>query len=259
MRQFDEIGDLNDPSRLGRERSESSGLLGEDQSASGADDLTLGGGEGKARRRSGVIIFAVVSAATFASIWSMRAIGRANASAMTNSESSRLVDSYLGERAKQRTTPANAPSASAPLPVGDTGDLQIARERLARDPFAPPSRELVIATDAGSTDPSQPEPEVDEAVALERERELQIETWRQSVDAGAHDFVVVSVLVASDPAMSIVSMNGDVFRVGESVMFPDHGIAYEIVSVTMAGITFRAANEELGCEQMVELIFVQQP
>jgi hypothetical protein len=66
--------------------------------------------------------------------------------------------------------------------------------------------------------------------------------------------VVGSVLIAPDPKQSIVSMNGGVFRVGESVMFPDRPIRFEIKSVESTAITLAAFNTELARERVVRLV-----
>jgi hypothetical protein len=256
MKQFDELGDLVDLSDLSRAHRDGA-AAGDPQDAlpehSPADDLTLGGEGNRRRRRSGVIIFGVVAIGAFASLWSMRAIGRAGAEVSGTSEAGRVVESYLSERAKLGAKPSAGSLASAPLPVGNTTELQVARERLHRDPFAPRSVVSITSTESDDETFIDPNPAEEQAARAARERETQRTAWQQAVDAGARDFVIGSVLLAADPTQSIVSLNGDVFRVGESVMFADHGIAYEIVAVRTSGVTLRAANRELECERLIEI------
>jgi hypothetical protein len=78
------------------------------------------------------------------------------------------------------------------------------------------------------------------AIAAVAGPESRIAEWEALVDSGARDFVVESVLIAPNPAMSIVSMNGGVFRVGESVMFADQSIRYEIRAVDATSVTLAA-------------------
>lgn len=198
-----------------------------------------------ARRRvgTGALLFGVVALASFGSLWSMRAIGRASADVGTPSEAGRLVESYLNERTKSQAQPTTAELASAPLPIGSAVDLQVPRERLLRDPFATPWRSAGITpVDQGAA-----------VVPVAATPESRLSEWEALVDAGARDFVVESVLIAPNPAMSIVSMNGGVFRVGESVMFADHAIRYEIRAVDATSVTLAATNEELSHERLVRL------
>lgn len=210
-------------------------------------------GVGVRRRRrfsSGAVIFSVVAVAAFGSLWSMRAIGRATAATGESSEAGRLVESYFNEKSTQQAGTSARELSAAPLPVGSVSALQVPRERLARDPFAAPWREAVVAAGqpgavltTGSTTPSP-----------ESEQEARVAAWEALVDEGAHDFVVESVLIAPDPKQSIVSMNGGVFRVGESVMFPDRPIRYEIKSVEKTSIVLAAFSTELSHERIVRLV-----
>ena len=91
------------------------------------------------------------------------------------------------------------------------------------------------------------------AAAAATEREFRISEWEALVDDGARDFLIQSTLVAANPAASLVNMNGGVYRVGEVVMFPDHPVRYEIVSVALDAITLRAVNEQLNAERTLRL------
>jgi hypothetical protein len=198
---------------------------------------------------SGPSVFAGISLAAFASIWSMRAISRASADQSEPSEAGRLVESYLSERARPAANPSTRTVALTPLVADAPAELQVPREMLARNPFILPwktARATAATVDVVSAADPAPVAAADAAV--------RIAAWEREVDEGARDFVVESMLVASDPAMSIVSMNGGVFRVGESVVFPGHAIRYEIRSVTARSIELRAFNQELDHERIVDLI-----
>lgn len=193
----------------------------------------------------GALLFGVVMIGAFASLWSMRAIGRASADSGAPTEAGRLVESYLNERTKSQTQPTAADLATAPLPIGDMEELQVAREKLQRDPFASPWRSAVVAAVEQTADMT--------AAAATPLPESRLAEWEALVDAGARDFVVESILLAPNPAMSIVSMNGAVFRVGESVMFADHAIRYEIKAVDATSVTLAAFNDEFSRERVVRL------
>jgi hypothetical protein len=213
-------------------------------------DLTVGGPRRRRRMGTGAMLFVVVAVAAFASLWSMRAIGRASAATGESSEAGRLVESYLSEQSKSRGQPSARELSAAPLPVGNAEELQVPRERLARDPFAAPWRAALVSdSHAGgefaSTGSGAPEAS---------DAETRIAAWEALVDEGARDFVVGSVLIAPDPRQSIVSLNGGVFRVGESVMFPDRPIRFEIKSVESTAITLAAFNTELSRERVVRLV-----
>lgn len=235
-----------DPSPLGQ-RAEGASLLEE------CDTLPLDRDIGDAplrprRRLGGVLLFGAVMVAAFGSLWSMRAISRANATTGSPTEAGRLVESYLNERTKAEGKPTTAELATAPLPIGGAEELQVPRERLARDPFAAPWRTTGRAT-VEQTAPAAPA--ADAALSP-------VAAWEALVDQGARDFVVESILLAPNPAMSIVSMNGGVFRVGESVMFADQSVRYEIRAVDAGSVTLVAFNAELGHERVVRLLVREQ-
>ena len=213
-------------------------------------DLTVGGPRRRRRMGAGAMLFVVVAIAAFASLWSMRAIGRASAANGESSEAGRLVESYLSEQSRSRGLPSARELSAAPLPVGNAEELQVSRERLTRDPFAAPWRAALVSdSQAGGEMASN-----GTATADASDAEARIAAWEALVDEGARDFVVGSVLIAPDPKHSIVSMNGGVFRVGECVMFPDRPIRFEIKSVESTAITLAAFNTELARERVVRLV-----
>lgn len=242
---------------LGRDDASSSGVhsdhgllqpAGTDLHEQG--DLTVGGARRRRRLGTGAVLFLVAAIASFGSLWSMRAIGRATAATGESSEAGRLVESYLNEQTKSRNQPSARELSSAPLPVGGAEELQVPRERLARDPFAAPWRQAVaVDSSAGGVLAS-----TGTGASGASDIEARIAEWDALVDEGARDFVVESVLIAPDPKLSIVSMNGGVFRVGESVMFPDRSIRFEIRSVESTAITLVAFNAELSHERVVRLV-----
>ena len=224
---------------------EDNGLLEPSESLPFDRDPSTARSRPRRRIGGGAMLFGVVMLGAFASLWSMRAIGRASADSGTPTEAGRLVESYLSERTKSQAQPSTAEVAAAPLPIGDMAELQVPRDRLLRDPFASPWRSATVAPvgeTAGTT-----------AIAAVAGPESRIAEWEALVDSGARDFVVESVLIAPNPAMSIVSMNGGVFRVGESVMFADQSIRYEIRAVDATSVTLAAVNTELSHERIVRL------
>lgn len=224
-------------------------LHGFDAGAPESDDLTVGSAASGRRVGSGLVLFTLLGVAAVASLWSMRAIGRAAADAPQQTEAGRLVESYLRERSGD-ARPSDSGLAAESLPIGDASELQIPREHLARDPFASPwSGAAVVATGEGLAEETVVAP-----ATAAVDREARIAAWQTAVDEGAHDFMVESVLIAADPKMSIVSMNGGVFRVGEHVMFPDRPIRFEIVSVEHDAVMLLARNDELELERMVKLV-----
>ncbi|MBI1304296.1 MAG: hypothetical protein GC172_11005 [Phycisphaera sp.] len=213
---------------------------------------------GSTRRRFGfafLVLLAVVIAAV-ASLWSMRAIGLGAADSITQSEAGQLVESFLKERAPGATASAAKASAGASEPVALEAprELRIPRKLLTRNPFAP---SLAAAAPIDPARPAEPASAADAAAEAEaaavQERELRISEWEALVDEGARDFLIQSTLVAANPAASLVNMNGGVYRVGEVVMFPDHPVRYEILSVALDAITLRAANAELNAERLLRL------
>ncbi|MEY3143440.1 MAG: hypothetical protein RLY21_1933 [Planctomycetota bacterium] len=247
MSQFD----LNrDDTFVGREQSDRGLLQPSEPDLHESGDLTIGGPRRRRRMGTGPLLFVVVGIAAFGSLWSMRAIGRASAATGESSEAGRLVESYLSEQSKSRGQPSARELSAAPLPVGNAEELQVPRERLMRDPFAAPWRAAVVADPHGGGALASAGADASGA----SDAESRITAWDALVDEGAHDFVVESVLIAPDPRHSIVSMNGGVFRVGESVMFPDRPIRYEIRSVEPTSITLVAFNAELSRERLVRLV-----
>jgi hypothetical protein len=197
---------------------------------------------------------AVVVAAV-ASLWSMRAIGLAAADSITPSEAGQLVEAFLKERTPMAASGEQTQLASsASIAIDAPRELRIPRKLLTRNPF---EMRLAGLAQPGSAEAATPKAPADTAAeaaaAAATERELRISEWESLVDEGARDFLIQSTLVAANPTASLVNMNGGVYRVGEVVMFPDHPVRYEIVSVALDAITLRAANEQLNAERVLRL------
>ncbi len=219
-------------------------------------DLTVT--SGSTRRRFGfafLVLLAVVVAAV-ASLWSMRAIGLAAADSITQSEAGKLVEAFLQERTPATTQPSakSATDAATTVAFEAPRELRIPRKLLTRNPFAPALAAAAPFADARQAEPGKAvDAAAAEAEAAAQQREFRISEWEALVDDGARDFLIQSTLVAANPAASLVNMNGGVYRVGEVVMFPDHPVRYEIVSVALDAITLRAANAELNAERLLRL------
>ena len=218
-------------------------------------DFTVSAGSTRRRFGFGALVLMAVVVAAVASLWSMRAIGLAAADSITQSEAGQLVEAFLKERTPKAASGEQTQLASSASVAGDAPrELRIPRKLLTRNPF---EMRLAGLTQPGSAEAATPKAPADAAAeaaaAAATEREFRISEWEALVDDGARDFLIQSTLVAANPAASLVNMNGGVYRVGEVVMFPDHPVRYEIMSVALDAITLRAANEQLNAERVLRL------
>ncbi len=218
-------------------------------------DFTVSAGSTRRRFGFGALVLMAVVVAAVASLWSMRAIGLAAADTLTQSEAGQLVEAFLKERTPKAAAGEKATvEAPASIAIDAPRELRIPRKLLVRNPF---EVRLGGLAQADATQAAAPKASADAAAeaaaAAATEREFRISEWEALVDDGARDFLIQSTLVAANPAASLVNMNGGVYRVGEVVMFPDHPVRYEIVSVALDAITLRAVNEQLNAERTLRL------
>lgn len=215
-------------------------------------DFTVSAGSTRRRFGFGALVLMAVVVAAVASLWSMRAIGLAAADTLTQSEAGQLVEAFLKERTPKAAAGEKATAeARESIAVDAPRELRIPRKLLVRNPFEVRLGGLAQADAAQAAAPKASADAAAEAAATERE--FRISEWEALVDDGARDFLIQSTLVAANPAASLVNMNGGVYRVGEVVMFPDHPVRYEIVSVALDAITLRAVNEQLNAERLLRL------
>jgi hypothetical protein len=218
------------------------------------DACAIDASAGPRRVGFGVVLFAAIAVAAVLSIWFMRATLRAETKGAADSDAGKLVASFLAERGSAQAVRHAAPSQQ-PLGFEDVARVQVAAERLARNPFKSPAR---VATLDPTSGPARGPAEVDAAsagvpAASEPTHAARVASWEREVDASVADFRIQSVLVGRNPATSVVSMNGGVFRVGDGVMFPDRAVRFVLESIEPGVITLRATSDELGCERIVSV------
>jgi hypothetical protein len=218
------------------------------------DACAIDASAGPRRVGFGVVLFAAIAIAAILSIWFMRATLRAETDGKPDSDAGKLVASFLAERGSAQAVRQAAPRRQ-PLGFEDVAHMQVAVERLARNPFKSPARVAELDPTAAS---ARGPAEVDAAsasapAASESTHAGRVASWEREVDASVADFRIESVLVGRNPANSVVSMNGGVFRVGDGVMFPDRAVRFVLESIEPGVITLRAKSDELGCDRVVSV------
>lgn len=215
----------------------------------GGESLSLPTATRRRRPGVGAVVFGAVAVVAAASLFSMRAIGRAGAAENAPSEAGKLVETFLKERSQ-----AKAGKPDAKLDLLDTEGvtaLQIAKEDLHKDPFVLAGEIGLVAggeqaTGAGDgPGPAQPAPDRTEAMRL---------AWEAAVDEGAAEIQVQSCLRSSNAANSMAHVNGQVLRTGDTIAVPNTAILYEIVEIDSDGIVLRAENADLSHERLVRLL-----
>ena len=208
------------------------------------ESINVVAGGSQRRFGFGTMVFASVGVVAVVSLFSMRAIGHADAADSTQSEAGKLVMDFLKEARP------NPNGATAPIDLLDAdvyAELRISREELSKDPFIIIGETVVVAPGA-TVDPSRP------AEQLVNTRDAQIEGWNAIVDAGTSELRVQSALVSGRAGTSIANVNGKVLRMGESVISERTGISFEVALIEQNGVTFRATNADLGVERTVMVL-----
>jgi hypothetical protein len=213
----------------------------------GGESLSLPTATRRRRPGFGAVVFGAVAVAAVASLYSMRAIGRAGAAESPASDAGKLVETFLKERSKD--TGAKSAAKLDLLDSDGVAALQIAREDLRKDPF-------VLAGETGLVAGAPTTGEEGQATAAptpDRAAELRA-AWEYAVDEGAAGISVQSCLRSSVAANSMAHVNGQVLRTGDAIAVPNTTVIYEIVEIDSDGIVLRAENADLGHERLVRVL-----
>ena len=207
----------------------------------GKEAITVAAGSGRKRFGFGAVLFTGVAAIALVSLFSMRAIGRAGAAEIPQSEAGALVDSFL----KEREGKAEGELKTDLLDADGYMRLRIGREELQKNPFIIAGEEMVLqstATNAVKVETNAPQ--------FEDPRPSRGLTWDSACASAAAAVHVQSAMVSSNPMNSMAHVNGQVLRVGETLAISGSNIVFTIKEVAKDGIVLRAWNEELQREAL---------
>ncbi len=213
----------------------------------GAEALNVASGGSTKRFGFGAMVFTGAVVLAGASLYSMRAIGRAGAAEPVISEAGKLVEVFLKERDGRA---ADAKRQGDLLDTESYARFQISTDDLAKNPFVLIGEEpSITGATPGSSIVATSDPERAASMAKAR-----ADSWIALVDAGAAGLRAQSVLISSKSENSLAHINGQMLRLGDSVALPDTAIIYDITEIAGDGVVFRAYNADLKCERLVKIL-----
>lgn len=212
----------------------------------GGESLSVAGGGSRRRFGFGTLIFAGAAAIAVASLFSMRAIGRAGATELANSDAGMLVETFLKERANRK---ADESKKDGLLDADGYAQLQIARDDLQKNPFVltgeQPRVEGIVASDGGGGAVVEPAQDPNAA---------RIAEWEEAVAASLENVRVVSTMLSSRPDAGMANVNGAVYRTGDAVLVPKATVRLTIHKIEADGVTLRAFDASLGRERLQKVL-----
>ena len=212
----------------------------------GKESITVAAGASRRRFGFGAVLFTGVAAIAVVSLFSMRAIGRAGAANVVESEAASLVDSFL----KEREGKSDAGLKADLLDADGYMKLQIARDDLQKNPFIIPGEDALIVRPAGPGPQKIESAGAPAPVASEDPRPARGLGWDSMCAAAASAVHVQSAMVSSNPSNSMAHVNGQVLRVGETLAINGSSVVFTIKEVTKDGIVLRAWSDELQREAL---------
>lgn len=206
---------------------------------------------GAARRRFGfgTMMFASVAVVAIVSLFSMRAIGHADASDATPTEAGALVKSYFEANSSSGIT---VPADKDPLFM-DPVTVRVERDELAKDPFLFVGEDAAIAPNSTGVVTNLANE------SSESKHARLMEGWYAICDAGSAELRVQSVLVSARAESSMANVNGKVLQLGGSTTAVVTGVSYTVSAIEADGVTFRAWNPELNCERLLKVPVKRNP
>ncbi|MEI7876458.1 MAG: hypothetical protein WCI96_00925 [Planctomycetota bacterium] len=211
----------------------------------GKEAISVAAGNSRKRFGFGAMLFTGVAAIAVISLFSMRAIGRAGASEVMNTEAESLVDTFLKDQAEK----TGGPSPLESLDAEAYAKMQILREELRKNPFIIAGEEMVLQIkSSNATKVASP------VMMPEDSHPSRGMGWDSACAAAASAVVVQSSMVSSNPANSMAHVNGQVLRVGETLSINGSTVVFTISEITKDGIVLRAWNEDLQREAIFRVI-----
>jgi hypothetical protein len=210
----------------------------------GAESLSVAGGGSRRRFGFGTLAFAGAAAVAVASLFSMRAIGRAGASDAPTSDAGLLVESFLKEQAARK---GDAAKSDALLGAENYAHLQISRDDLQKNPFVLLAEEPKIeGVEPGDATPAR--------VVAEDPRVARVAEWEQAVVASYEQVKVQSTMLSSRADACLATINSQVYRTGDAVLVPKATVRLTVHLIEADGVTLRAFDAALGCEKLQKFL-----
>jgi len=212
----------------------------------GAESLSVASAGSRRRFGFGTLAFAGAAAVAVASLFSMRAIGRAGASDAPTSDAGLLVESFLKEQASRK---GDAAKSDALLGAENYAHLQISRDDLQKNPFVLLAEEPKIE----GVEPSDATPSRTAAPVADP-KAARVAEWEQAVVASYEQVKVQSTMLSSRADACLATINSQVYRTGDAVLVPKATVRLTVHLIEADGVTLRAFDAALGCERLQKFL-----